>query len=281
MTIKKNAINISIGMILLSLIIILLSWNGRDEGLTELLYVLASGVFGSSFATLWIFIYEYHQIKTELLKSIFEDTVSVMEDNGLHSLESFGFYDPKIKASLEHKFYMQPINSDSVQHLSKENRCLYELCRFVDATLEIDYNRIKHICDMIESIDFWSDTFRHNTKYRDAIIHRVSLPLYEVFISAPAMEDGYLFRYFKDFRHNYEYSADRIYEFVCALDKAMYSTEGNIKYDWQKRNANLRLYMHEKMWTFRDAFYSPHRSRRERREAVKAFLNDTHYKYVR
>lgn len=281
MTIKKNAINISIGMILLSLIIILLSWNGRDEGITELLYVLASGVFGSSFATLWIFIYEYHQIKNELLKSIFEDTVSVMEDNGLHSLERFGFYEPKIKASLEHKFYMQPINSDSVQHLSKEDRCLYELCRFVDATLEIDYNRIKHICDMIESIDFWSDAFRHNSKYRDAIIHKVSLPLYEVFISAPAMEDGYLFRYFKDFRHNYEYSADRIYEFVCELDKAMYSTEGNIKYEWQKSNANLRLHMHEKMWIFRDAFYSPHRSRRERREAVKAFLNDTHYKYVR
>lgn len=281
MTIKKNAINISIGMILLSLIIILLSWNGRDEGITELLYVLASGVFGSSFATLWIFIYEYHQIKNELLKSIFEDTVSVMEDNGLHSLERFGFYEPKIKASLEHKFYMRPINSDSVQHLSKEDRCLYELCRFVDATLEIDYNRIKRICDMIESIDFWSDSFRHNLKYRDAIIHNVSLPLYEVFISAPAMEDGYLFRSFKDFRHNYEYSADRIYEFVCELDKAMYSTEGNIKYDWQKRNANLRLHMHEKMWIFRDAFYSPHRSRRERREAVKAFLNDTHYKYVR
>ena len=56
MTIKKNAINISIGMILLSLIIILLNWNGRDEGINELLYVLASGVFGSSFATLWIFI---------------------------------------------------------------------------------------------------------------------------------------------------------------------------------------------------------------------------------
>lgn len=281
MTIKKNAINISIGMILLSLIIILLNWNGRDEGINELLYVLASGVFGSSFATLWIFIYEYHQIKNELLKSIFEDTVSVMEDNGLHSLERFGFYEPIIKASLEHKFYMQPINSDCVQHLSKEDRCLYELCRFVDATLEIDYNRIKHICDMIESIDFWSDSFRHNSKYRDAIILKVSLPLYEVFISAPAMEDGYLFRYFKDFKHNCEYSADRIYEFVCELDKAMYSTEGNIKYAWQKRNANLRLHMHEKMWIFRDAFYSPHRSRRERREAVKAFLNDTHYQYVR
>lgn len=281
MTIKKTAINISIGMILLSLIIILLSWNDREEGITELLYVLASGVFGSSFATLWIFIYEYHKIKNELLKSIFEDTVSVMEDNNLHSLEGFGFYEPNIKASLEHKFYMQPINSDSVQHLSKEVRCLYELCRFVDATLEIDYNRIKHICDMIESIDFWSDSFRHNSKYRDAIIHKVSLPLYEVFISAPAMEDGYLFRYFKDFRHNYEYSADRIYEFVCELDKAMYSTEGNIKYDWQKRNVNLRLHMHEKMWVFRDAFYSPHRSRRERREAINAFLNDTYYQYVR
>lgn len=67
---KKNAINISIEMILLSLIIIALCWHGRNEGAPELLFVLASGVFGSSFATLWIFIYEYHQAKYVLLKSM-------------------------------------------------------------------------------------------------------------------------------------------------------------------------------------------------------------------
>ena len=70
MSAKKNAINISIGMILLSLIIIALCWHGRNEGATELLFVLASGVFGSSFATLWIFIYEYHQAKYVLLLSL-------------------------------------------------------------------------------------------------------------------------------------------------------------------------------------------------------------------
>lgn len=281
MTTKKKSINISIGMILLSLIIIFHCWNGRNGGITELLYVLASGVFGSSFATLWIFIYEYHQTKNELLKSIFEETVSIMEDNGLHSLERFGFYEPVIKESLKHKYYIPPTNNNSVQHLSQEDRCLYELCRFVDATLEIDYKRIKHICDMIESIDFWIDSFRFGLKYRDAIINKVSLPLNEVFISAPAMEDGYLFKYFKDFKHNYEYSADMIYDFACELDKAMYNTEGNNKYNWQKHNANLRLHMHEKMWIFRDAFYSPHVTRRERRMAIRAFLNDTHYIYVR
>lgn len=36
MSAKKNAINISIGMILLSLIIIALCWHGRNEGATEL-----------------------------------------------------------------------------------------------------------------------------------------------------------------------------------------------------------------------------------------------------
>lgn len=70
MRVKKNAINISIEMILLSLIIIALCWHGRNEGAPELLFVLASGVFGSSFATLWIFIYEYHQTKYVLLKSM-------------------------------------------------------------------------------------------------------------------------------------------------------------------------------------------------------------------
>ncbi len=144
---KKNAINISIGMILLSLIIIALCWEGRSNGVTELLFVLASGVFGSSFATLWIFIYEYHQTKYLLLKSIFDEVVSLMESDPLPYLDRFGFYDTGIKESMAGKYYVPPRTQDDVQTMDQPAVCHYQLCRFVDAMLDIGYNKITNICD--------------------------------------------------------------------------------------------------------------------------------------
>lgn len=79
---KKNAIN---------MIVISLCWRGRDSGIAELLYALATGVFGSGFATLWIFIYEYRKAKRELLSSIFGEITSIFENAPFLWLERFGF----------------------------------------------------------------------------------------------------------------------------------------------------------------------------------------------
>lgn len=281
MTAKKNAINISIVMTLLSLIIIFLCWNKKDNGIPELFYVLSSGVFGSSFATLWIFIYEYNNEKRELLGAIFRESVSITENATLPYLDSLSFYDWDIKEYMQHKYYIPPVNAEIVACMSRQDRCVYELCRFVDDILDIGYDRINHVCNLVSNIDFWSDSFRHTNKYIDAIVSKISLPLYEVFITAPAMEDGYIFRYFKGFKIYHEYSADQIYGFVCELDKAIHGTDDKVKYTWQKMNANLCLHMHEKLWIFRDAFFSPHVSHKQRREAKLAFLNDTFYQYIR
>lgn len=282
MTAKKNAINISIVMILLSLIVILICWCWKDKGgIAELLYVLSSGVFGSSFATLWIFIYEYNKEKRHLLSSIFDEAVAIFEFAPLYHLEMFGFYDSGIKEYLEHKYYMPPVNADTVKCMSEQENCLYILCRFVDEVLDIGYGRINHICELVSGIDFWSDSFRRKLKYKSAISRKISFPLYDVFISAPAMEDGYLFRYFKGFKIYYEYSADQIYDFVCELDKAMHGTSGEVKYTWQNKNLNLGLHMHEVLWIFRDAFFSPHLSHTERRKAMRAFLKDAPYYPIR
>ena len=281
MTAKKNAINISIVMILLSLIIILLCWCEKDKGIPELLYVLASGVFGSSFATLWIFIYEYNKEKHELLSSIFQETTSITENEVLPYLDIFGFHAPEIKKYMQHKYYVSPVNADIVARMDKQDRCVYELSRFVDGILDIGYDRIKHICDLVENINFWSDSFRHGDKYKDAIVSKISLPLYEVFIAAPAMEDGYIFRYFKGFKTYYEYSAEQIYEFVCELDRVFHGHGGEVKYTWQKKNENLCLHVHEQLWIFRDAFFSPYVSRKERCEAIQAFLKNTSYYRIR
>ena len=281
MTEKKKAINISIIMILLSFIVILLCWSKKDNEILELLYVLSSGVFGSSFATLWIFIYEYNKEKNNLLCLIFQETTSITEDEILPYLDRFGFRDPEIKNYMQHKYYVTPIDADTVAHMNQQDRCVYELCRFVDGILDIGYDRINHICNLVSRIDFWSDSFRHNGKYKDAIETKINLPLYEVFITAPAMENGYIFRYFKGFKTNYEYSADQIYELVSELDRVFHGIGGVVKYSWQNKNENLCLHMHEQMWLFRDAFFSPHISRKQRHEAIQAFIKGTSYINIR
>ena len=266
MTEKKHAVNISLIMIVLSLVVILLCWPSRNGGITELFFVLSSGVFGSSFATLWIFIYEYRKAKRELFSSIFQQVTSIFENETLPLLDRFGFYDSQVAAYMEGKYYMSPVHADSVEQMNHPEKCLYGLCRFVDGILEID---------------LWSDTFRLSGKYRDAMVRSISLPLYEVFITAPAMEDGYIFRYFKGFKINYDYSAGEVYPLVCELDQAIHGFDSGIKYDWQKRNPNLRGHMHEAMWIFRDAFFSPELSLRRRYKATQAFLKHKSYPYVR
>ncbi len=280
MTTKKHAINISIIMIIVSLLIIYICWPQKDAGITELLYVLSTGVFGSSFATLWIFIYEYNRTKEDLLKAIFDEAVAITENNNLRFLSPIGFHDPGVKESMAGKHYIPPVISDTVDNMDKHEKCHYELCRFVDGILDIGYDKIRHVCNMVESIDFWRDSFYRNSKYRDAIVEKISLPLYEVFITAPAMEDGYLFRYFKDFKSNHICSAEIIYPFVAELDMAIHGTGREHKYSWQN-SMDLRGHMHEKLWIFRDAFYYPHISRKQRRKAKRAFMKGSPYPYIR
>lgn len=281
MTEKKYAINISLIMIVLSFIVILSCWPAKDNEIAELFYVLSSGVFGSSFATLWIFIYEYRKTKQELFSSIFQEVTSVFEYETLPLLYRIDFYDPQIEAYMKGKYYMPPVHADVVKRMSHPEKCLYELCRFVDGILEIGYDRICYICDLVEKVDLWSDMFRCDKKYSSVMVERISLPIYEVFITAPAMEDGYIFRYFKGFKINYDYSADEVYPLICELDRAIHGLDGEIQYEWQRKNQNLDGHLHEKMWIFRDAFFSPHLPYKERREAVQAFLEDKHYARVR
>lgn len=58
-------------MIALSFIVILLCWLAKGDEIAEHFYVLASGVFGSSFAALWVFIYEYRKTEQGLSVSYF------------------------------------------------------------------------------------------------------------------------------------------------------------------------------------------------------------------
>ncbi len=280
MTEKKNAINISIIMIIASILIAFLCWPNSGTGISALLFTLSTGVFGSSFATLWIFIYEYNRSKQELLQAIFNETVSITENNTLCSLSRFGYHDSGIQDAMVGKHYIPPAHAEAVAVMDKQERCRYELCRFVDEMLDIGYDRIKYVCDLTEKIDFWSDGFRRKNKLRDAIIQKLSMPLYQVFVSAPAMEEGYLFRYFKGFKINHTYSADEVYPLVAMLDKALHIPNAELDLSWPNF-MTLPGYIHEQLWIFRDAFCSRHIDKRQRRNAKQSFLKGTPYPYIR
>lgn len=282
MTEKKNAINISITMILLSLITIALCWPLRKDGITEVLYVLASGIFGSSFATLWVFIYEYRKAKQELLRAIYDEVTTAFVDTPLCHLGHYGLYNPNVQQFMQGKHYMPPAYADDVARMSRQDQQLYILCRFVDEILDIGCDRIRSILNLVSSVDFWSNSFPWIPRYRNAILRNISSPLYEVFImKAPAEEDGYLFRYFKGFKIGCDYTADQIYEIACKLDLAMHGDGSSAKYNWQGRNPNLVLHLYEKMWIFYEAFCPPPVSKKRRKEAIQAFLNDTPFPYVK
>ena len=70
-------------------------------------------------------------------------------------------------------------------------------------------------------------------------------------------------------------------QYVSELEGTLRGIDGNIKYDWQKKNCNLGLQMHEALWIFRDAFFPSMSSSSERREAMKAFLYDAPYEKTR
>ena len=281
MTEKKNAINISLGIILLCLIVTIICWSGKDSGLAEILFVFSTGIFCSSFATLWIFVYEYNREKKIVLTSIFNKVYYVME-NGIYipSMARHGFYDSEVRKYLEGKYYMPPMREQLVLQMEQSERCLYEICRFVDGILEIGYEKINDVHRTIEAVDFWTDSFRKKLKRRDIILKRISMPIYEVFVFEAAMEEGYIFRYFTQFKNNYLYSADEICFIVEKLDIALYGSNGEISYSWLKQG-NIRGYMHEKLWIFRDAFFMQEMTRAERKKAMKAFIYDEEYYWIR
>lgn len=279
---KKNAINISLVMIILCLIIMMICWPGKEDGICEFAFVLSSGVFGSGFATLWIFIYEYHKQKRELLISIFSDGVALMgKMDMLPSMERCGLYNKGMKKYMQGKYYCSPVNADCVVKMSEEEKCLYQMSRFVDGFLDIGYDNIQRLCDNIEKVDFWTDSFRKKDKLKDSIIAKLSSPIYDVFILALAMDNGYLFRYFSGFKYKLSYSADEIYDFVVMLDRTFHNCSSEVEFSWLKDARNMRCYMHEKLWIFRDALFSPELSRERRNKARKAFVFDEPYDQIR
>ena len=69
---------------------------------------------------------------------------------------------------------------------------------------------------------------------------------------------------------------------LAAADSVIIPNCGSeVEFSWMKDARNMRCYMHEKLWIFRDAFFSPELSRKERRKALRAFVFDEPYNHIR
>lgn len=263
---KKTAINISLVMITVSFAISVVCFLKREVLLFEIGFAFATGVFGSSFATLWIFVYEYNNAKKELLNSVFNEFVSILKKmEMLPLMERHGLYE--MQDYMRGEYYVMPVFAEHTEKMNREERCLYEMSRFVDVILDIGYENICGVLCKIDGLDFWTDSFKRNKKIKAAVQKEISLPVYDVLVSAPAMEDGYIFRNFAGFKYKYSYSADEIYPLVKKLDTDI--------------NRTLHGHLYEKLWIFRDALFSPSLSRSQRRKALRALVCGAPYDKIR
>lgn len=263
---KKMAINISLIMIMVSFAISLVCFFERDVQLFEIGFAFATGVFGSSFATLWIFIYEYNNAKKELLNSIFNEFVSILKKmETLPLMERYGLYE--MQDCMSGEYYVMPVFAEHAEEMNREERCLYEMSRFVDVILDIGYENICGVLCKIDGLDFWTDSFKRNRKIKAAVQKEISFPVYDVLISAPAEENGSVFQYFAGFKYKYSYSAEEIYSLVKKLDTDI--------------NGTLHGHLYEKLWIFRDALFSSSLSRSQRRKARRALVCGDPYDQIR
>ncbi len=275
MTEKKYAINISLIMITVAFIITCFFWDSRDEAIPSLIVTLSTGVFGSGFATLCIFVYEYNKQKQELLKAVFDKTNSLMlQTDLLYNMDRFGLYTEEMCERLKNKYYSSPVSSDSISNMNNTDQCLYFMSRFADTLSDIGYGQIQNILKTIDEIDFWSDSLKPKSKLSKAVKLKLSCPIYDIFVTAPAMEDGYIFRYCNQFRNEYYSDAFEFYPVVEKIDKALHGMNMSSEYEWLNTCPNLKNYMNEKLWAFRDAFYSKQCSKKERKNALKVFLDN-------
>ena len=298
---KKKAINISMLLIIASLLGTVLCWAFlKNNSFFELVFALCTGIFGSSFATLWIFIVEYKSERDNLLSMIFSNGNRIRL-----KLPSFTQYNNKkdeMLAYLNGRYYVPPIPEKQQDQLNDNEKTLYSLCRYVDHFLEIGYEDFVSVFRAADQLAFWTDFFTENHScFQNKLLNRIVcknnelarkgkreriieklLPLYDIYLSAPAMEEGYLFRVFREFKYDYSISAADIYSLVLGVEERAQGINVYMGDVWDVEKApDFRCYFYETLWVFRDAFFSPYLPRERRKRAISAFMKGTPYTQIR
>ena len=294
---KKKEINLSILLIIVTIIISFICWRLKtDYPVFEFFFALSSGICGSSFATLCIFISNYRTEKEKLLRTVFQEGLYICGQ--LPFFEDFVSDQRRMEEYLAGKTYISPTLQMDYNKMCPEEKTLYNICRYVDSFLELGYERIEKFWDDINSIDFWTDPIELPDSFASSKIlrklwnknylainkskkHRINVkffPVYIVLMSPSVAEDKYIFYNFSDFRDKKRRPAYDIYCLVKELDHKINGPCDEIKWIGTDMKG-LRSYLHESLWIFRDAFLAGKSIMRD--EALKALMTGSKYKYIR
>ena len=277
MTSKKKAINISILMILISIVIMLLVKNVKQAHYwAEIVFSVMSGICGSCFAVLWIFICEYLIEKERLLQEIFILGVEIKDRlpwfNDLVENNEVLLY-------LQGKPYTHNLYHQEYESLSPEEKAYFEVCRFADQMLNVSSKRVEQFWSDICEVDFWSDNlftkcFRKQS-YSE-IIRNTFSPVYWSLTTASTFNNGYNFQMLYDFQNYGYHDAANIY----GLQKDMISNTKTAMKSVGTELPNLAGFLYEKLWIFRAAFCK-NNDRLDKKDAISAFIKGTPYKRLR
>ncbi len=271
---KKQAINISLILVLINLALAYVCWLLQNcYPFMSFLFSVFSGILGSGLAALWIFVAEYRREKKRLLEDIFREINHIRVN-----LPYFHQYEQNmdlLRRYMDTQYYQEPQPKSIVCQMNALEKTTDSLCRFVDKMLDLDYNTIDQAIKKVYEVDFWWPSKKH----QETIRQRLGYSLYSAIMSKPAEEEDYVFRYFRNFRDDKSYTAGDILEIVMDLHHAFH-----VECDCGKPNKasdSLNGQLYESLWIFRNAFFMPQPTRKERKEAMSAFLYDTPYYRIR
>ena len=284
---KKKEINLSIFLFFVTAIASYTCWRLKDKNsVYEFFFALTSGICGSSFATLCIFISNYRAEKEKLLQQIFEEDLYIY--NHLPSFYEYEEDEAKMKHYLVGKSYMSPVTQNAFDEMAPEEKNFYNACRYIDSFLELGFDRLDQFWVDVNSIDFWSDPIEPSygilsTKFlRDLWLRKWKkskkckilerfYPVYSILMAPCAAENQYIFYWFSDFRDRKRRKAEDVYRLINTIDRKVSGPRSEEEWN-NSKDKGLRWELLRTLWTFRDAFYLQNRVIRKR--AFKHFMHD-------
>lgn len=159
---KKESINISLVAIIIFLCASIVFWIFKDDsGICEFLFSISIGTVGSAVATLIIFIFEYRSEKQKALREFGKNAKKIVND--LCSIPKVEPSNIKIEPQFyENRIYIPEKSPQSIALMDNNDFYFYGICRALDAYINFDFGAFEKLEDNLESIAFWSDTFKKN-----------------------------------------------------------------------------------------------------------------------
>lgn len=293
---KKKEINLSIILFLFTAAASFLFWYFKEKyPAFEFLFALTSGICGSSFATLCIFISNYRAEKERLFRTIFEEGMFI--SGQLPFFNEIKVPRGEMEEYLLDREYLPPLAAKTIEQMSPKERNFYNACRYIDSFLDLGYERLLKFWNDINEIDFWTDPVQLPDSFASSRLLRKLWnknylairkskgfqirerfrPFFYILMSPSVADEKYIFYSFSDFRDRKQRKALDIYDLILKLNSSI-SGPHDVE-EWKKaEDKGLRWYLYTTLVTFHDAFCS---SGSYKKEALKALITGEKYAHIR